>query len=170
LRKSSTRDRAALSPWFLVKLRRGPYESFTDRSGLPDAQSAMLVLGVGRSVRRFRRIQDSVLRTVALIVLATISFLACVFLVFVLVQWKLDTIRKSTTRPEVDSKIGETREEKRPHTAGSRSVERRDRFKARAHRVSTITEKSGGRESEYNEPERIVYERIARSWSPARGS
>jgi len=54
----------------------------------------------------------------ALIVLITICFLAWVFLFFVLVQWMRDTRRKATTRPKVDSKVGETREESRSNTVG----------------------------------------------------
>jgi hypothetical protein len=107
----------------------------------------------------------SVLRAMALIVLATICFLGCVFLVFVLVQWMQDTKRKTATRPVADSKVSETREEKRPHMVGSgRTLERRDRFRVGANRVSTIRERWGGRESGYDERERIAYERIARAW------
>jgi hypothetical protein len=56
-------------------------------------------------------------RTMALIVLVTICFLACVFLLFVLVQWMRDTKRKTTTRSAVDSEVGETRETKHPPTS-----------------------------------------------------
>jgi hypothetical protein len=104
-----------------------------------------------------------------LIVLVTICLLACVFLLFVLAQWMRDTKRKTTARPEVDSKAGETREEKRPHTAGSRrTAEGRYRFKVGARRVSTITERSGGRESWHDEREQIAYERITRSFNTSK--
>jgi hypothetical protein len=83
----------------------------------------------------------SVLRAMAYTVLATICFLACVFLLFVLVQWMRDTKRKTTTRPKADSKAGETQEQKRLHTVGVQgTVQKRNRFKVRAHRVSAITE------------------------------
>ena len=51
----------------------------------------------------------------ALIVLATIGFLACVSLVFVLDQWMRDTKRKAKTRPNVDCNVGETDEQRRAH-------------------------------------------------------
>jgi hypothetical protein len=101
----------------------------------------------------------------ALIVLATIGFLACVSLVFVLDQWMRDTKRKAKTHPNVDSNVGETDEQKRPHVVASqRAVERRDRSKCAAHRMSRISRRSSARESGYSECERMAYERIARSW------
>jgi hypothetical protein len=106
----------------------------------------------------------SVQRAMALIVLAAICFLACVFLLFVLLQWMGDTKRKTTNRPEVDSKAGE---EKRPPAVTSRrTVERRDRFKVGARRLFTTTERPGGRGSWHDERERIAYERIAGSFKP----
>jgi len=105
----------------------------------------------------------------ALIVLATICFLAYVFLLFVLVQWMRDTKRKTTTRPAVDSEVGETRETEHPHTVGSRrTVERPDRFEGRLHRVAAAAERSSGRESGCNESERIAYEKIVRSFKPGK--
>lgn len=107
----------------------------------------------------------------ALIVLAAICFLACVFLLFVLVQWTRDTKRKRTTRPMLDSEVDQTHEEKRPRIVGSRrTVERRDRFKVGAHKECSITERSGIRESWCDERERIAYERIARSFKPGKRS
>jgi hypothetical protein len=101
----------------------------------------------------------------ALIVSATIYFPACVFLVFVLDQWMRDTKRKAKTHPNVDSNVGETDEQKHPHAVGSqRAVERRDRSKSAAHRMSRISRRSSARESGYSECERMAYERIARSW------
>jgi|ERR1700680_3571315 hypothetical protein len=104
----------------------------------------------------------------ALIVLATICFLACAFLLFVLVQWIRDTNRKTTTRPAVNSEAGETRETKYPHIVGPRSaVERRDRFKVRSHQVAPASGRSRGRESGYDERERMAYRRIceiAQTW------
>jgi hypothetical protein len=106
-----------------------------------------------------------------LIVLATICFLACVFLLFVLVQWMRDGNRKTKTRPVVDSEAGETRDTKHPHIVGARrAVERHDRFKVRSHGVTAVTERLGGRESAYGERERMAYERIARSFKPGKRS
>src|SRR5262249_15748584 len=45
-------------------------------------------------------------RAVASIVLAAICFLACAFLLFVLVQWMRDRNRKKTTRPPLITKSG----------------------------------------------------------------
>ncbi len=56
----------------------------------------------------------------ALIVLVAICFLACVFLLFVLVQWTRDTKRKTTTRPDAANSVGEKREEKPPKAVDSR--------------------------------------------------
>jgi uncharacterized iron-regulated membrane protein len=130
----------------------------------------MLVTGVERSIRRIRPLRNgayfarSVHRAMALIVLATICFLACVFLVFVLVQWMRDTKRRAGTRPAADNNSGERRE-KQPQTVDSRRIEeKRDRFKVEARRMSSIAERSTIRESQRNERERIVYERIARSF------
>jgi hypothetical protein len=79
----------------------------------------MLMSGVG-----------TVFRPMALIVLATICLLACVFLLFVLAKGTRDTQGKRTTRPVVDSGVSETREKKRlPEVAFGRTVERRDHFK-----------------------------------------
>ena len=104
-----------------------------------------------------------------LIVLATICFLACVFLLFVLVQWMREGKRKTTTRPAVDNEVGETRDTKHPHIVGTRgTVERRDRFRVRSHGVTAATERPGGREFWYDERERMGYERIARSFKPGK--
>lgn len=170
----AARGTAALTALFLGALGRAPYDFFTDRSGLSDGHSAMLVTGVERSVRRIRHIKNgayvarSVLRAMALIVLATICFLACVFLVFVLVQWMRDTKRRAGTRPAADNKSGEPRE-KQPQTVDSRRIEEKcDRFKVGARRMPSITERSRIRESESNERERIIYERIARSFKSSK--
>jgi hypothetical protein len=107
----------------------------------------------------------------ALIALTTICLLACVFLLFVLIQWMRDTKRKTTTRPEVDSRVGETRATRHPHIVGDRrTVVRRDRFKVKAHRVSTSTDRSGIRKSWYDERERMAYERIAKSFKFGKSS
>ena len=107
----------------------------------------------------------------ALIALTTICLLACGFFLFVLIQWMRDTKRETTTRPEVDSRVGETRATRHPHIVGDRrTVERRDRFKVKAHRMSTSTERSGIRKSWYDERERMAYERIARSFKFGKSS
>ena len=110
----------------------------------------------------------SVSQAMALIVLTTICLLACVFLLFVLVQWMRDGKRKTTARPTADSEVSETRETKHPHIVGTRrTVEKRDRFRVRSHGVTAATERPGGRESWYDERERMAYERIARSFKSA---
>ena len=107
----------------------------------------------------------------ALIVLTTICLLACVFLLFVLYQWMRDTKRKTTTRPAVDNEVDETHETKHPHILRARkAVERGDRSGVRSHRADAATEPLGGRESGYDERERIAYERIARSFKPGKRS
>ena len=109
----------------------------------------------------------SVFRAMPLILLTTICLLACVFLLLVLYQWMRDTKRKPTTRPVVDNKLGEAREEKRPYIIGPRrDVERRDRFKVKSHGLAAPAERPAGRRPEYNESERMAYERIARSLRP----
>ena len=113
----------------------------------------------------------SVFRAMTLIALTTICLLACVFLLFVLYQWMRDAKRKTTIRPAVDSEVGETRETKHPHIVGARrAVENRDRFKVRSDQAAAATERSGGRESGYDERERIAYERIARSFKSGKRS
>jgi hypothetical protein len=110
-------------------------------------------------------VADSVLWIMALIVLATICLLACFFLLFVLVQWMRDTKRKTTNRPVIDNKAVEKNEENRPHAIGShREVERRDRSKVAARRMSIVTKGSKFSDSWNDERERIAYERIARSF------
>ena len=107
----------------------------------------------------------------ALIALTTICLLACVFLLFVLIQWMRDTKRKPTTRHEVDSRVGETGATRHPLIVGGRRTEkRRDRFKVKAHRVSISTDRSGIRKSWYDERERMAYERIARSFKFGKSS
>ena len=107
---------AALCLYFSVGLGCCPYEIFRDRSGLPDGHFAMLMLAVGT-------LRSS--RAMTLIVLATICYLACVFLLFVLFQWTLDTKRKTTARTAVDDAAGETNENKRLQVVGSqRTVEK----------------------------------------------
>jgi hypothetical protein len=106
-----------------------------------------------------------------LIVLTMICFLACVFLLFVLVRWMRDTKRKTTTRLDVGSEAGETREGKHLYVVGSRTtVDGRDRSKIRARRVSSITKQLSGREPWHDERERIAYERIVRSFRPGKRS
>jgi hypothetical protein len=107
----------------------------------------------------------SVLWIMALIVLVAICFLACVFLLFVLVQWTRDTKRKTTTRPVVENNAGEKGEENRLHAVGSHTdVEKRDRSKVGTHRMSIVTKRSKFRDSWHDEREHIAYERIARSF------
>ena len=161
---------------FLIALRTFTYDFFTDRSGLPHAPSAMLGFGVGQFVAfaafgNAAYVASSILQVMALIVLAAICFLACVFLLFALVQWTRDTTRRSTVRPAVNSEESQAREEKRTHVVGSRRApKRRHRSKVGAHRVCAITERPEIREPWRNERERIAYQRIARSFKPGKRS
>jgi hypothetical protein len=101
----------------------------------------------------------------ALIVLATICFFSCFFLLFVQIKWMRDTKRKTTTRVAVGRKGREKREQKQPRAIDSaRAVEKRDRFKVATDRVTTTAGRSGNRESWRDEQERRAYERIARSF------
>jgi hypothetical protein len=119
-------------------------------------------------LRNASYVARSIRRTMALIVFAMFCFLACVFLLFVLVQWTRDAKRKTTTRPPVDSEVGETRDAKRPHIVGvSRGVAGRDRVIGQPRRAAdAATELSSGRGSGSNKGERIAHERIARSYNP----
>jgi hypothetical protein len=102
-----------------------------------------------------------------LIVFATICLLAFVFLLFVLYQWIRETKHEKTTGPAV--KEAETHETKRLHNVGAwRVAERRNHSKVRSHRVARTTEGPIDREIRCKECERIVYERIARSFEPGR--
>src|SRR5262245_45827291 len=113
----------------------------------------------------------SVLSVMAFIVLVAICFLACVFFLFVLVQWTRETKRKTTTRPVVKNKAGEKREENRRHAVGSHTdVEKRDRSKVGARRMSIVPKHFKFRDSWHDERERIAYERIARSFKSGKGS
>jgi hypothetical protein len=75
-----------------------------------------------------------------------------------------DTGRRTTSWPGVDNEVGETRGKKHPHVVGPR----RAVDKVRSHQVAAATERPGGRESGYDERERIAYERIARSFKPSK--
>jgi hypothetical protein len=160
---------------FSVRLRDVSYEFFTERSGLPDVQFSTLFHGTGTQVVEFAALGNaayfagSVFQAMTLIVLTTICLLACVFLLFVLIQWMRDSKRKTTTRPVVDKKAAEIRETKHPYIVGARkAMERRDRFKGGSRRLPTVTKRRGGRESGYDERERIAYERIVRSFKPGK--
>ena len=64
----------------------------------------------------------------ALIVLAAICILACMFVLFVLFQWTRDTKRKTTTRAAVDDAAGGTSEKTRLQAADRASTEKRHAF------------------------------------------
>ena len=137
----------------------------------------MLVHGTGTQFVEFAALGSaaylagSVFRDMVLIVLIMICLLACVFLLFVLYQWMRDAKPKTKTRPVVDNEVDETRETKHPHIVGTgRTVERRDRFKVRSHRVAAATERPRGRGPGYNECERMAYERIAKSFKSGKRS
>ena len=108
----------------------------------------------------------SVLRVMALIVLATICFLACVFLLFALVQWMRDGKRKTRTRPEAGNKAGEPHEKRTQVVSFPGTVDRRDRQKVPAHQVSGIAERPCSHEFGRGDRERIAYEGVARFSRP----
>jgi hypothetical protein len=110
----------------------------------------------------------SVLRVMALIVLATICFLACAFLLFVLVQWMRDGKRKTGTRPDVGNKPGQPYETRAHVVSFPGTAERRDRPKVRAHQASGIAEQPCGREFGRDGRERIAYKKIARFSGPGK--
>jgi hypothetical protein len=98
----------------------------------------------------------------AVIVFAAVGFLACAFLLFVLVQWIRDGKRKTTTHPDVGNKVGEPREKRRQVLIFPGTAERRDRPKAGTHQVSGSAERPCGYERGRDDHERIAYGKIAR--------
>ena len=101
----------------------------------------------------------------AIIVLTAICLLACVFLLFALVQWTRDTKRRTTTRFVTVKEQGEAHQGKRRQAVGSRVTPiSRNCFRVRARRLSDIADPSEEYAYGHDERERIAYERIARSF------
>ncbi len=98
----------------------------------------------------------------ALIVLAAICLLACVFLLFVLFQWTRDTKHKTTTRTAVDDAADGTSEKTRPEVAARASTEKQDRFSGRSRQMHRRKARSRGCGLGCNECERAAYEKVAR--------
>jgi hypothetical protein len=99
-----------------------------------------------------------------LIVLATVCFLASVFLLFVLFQWTKDSKRKTTTRTAVGDAAGETEEKKRLRIVSPRrNIEKQDRFSGSSRWVQSMGGRSRSCGSGCSECERTAYEKVARS-------
>lgn len=114
------------------------------------------------------RLARSVLPVMALVVLATICFLACRFLLFVLVQWMREGKRKTRTRPDVGNKVGEMNEKRALVLGFPGTAERCDRPKVLVHQVSATAKDPCGPEFRKDDGERIACERIARFSSPGK--
>jgi hypothetical protein len=104
----------------------------------------------------------------ALVVFATLCFLACTFLLFVLVKWMRDGKRKARTRSDFGNIAGETNEERKFVVRFPGTMDRRDRPEDPAHNVSGTAKESCGPESREDDRERIAYERIARFSKPGK--
>lgn len=101
----------------------------------------------------------------AIIVFIAICLLACVFLLFALVQWTRYTKRRTTTRLTTAKEEGEAHEGKRRQMVGSRVTPiSRNRFRVRARQLSDIADRSEEYAYWHDERERIAYEKIARSF------
>ena len=79
----------------------------------------------------------------ALVVLATVCFLACVFLLFVLFEWTRDSKRKTTNRTAVNDSAGETDEKKLQIVSPRRASKRGIAFRE-AHAGSRVWENGRG--------------------------
>ena len=106
-----------------------------------------------------------------LIVLAAICLLACLFFLFVLIEWTRDAKRKTTTRTAVDDAAGETSEKKRPRIVASRETsEKHDLFSGRSRWVQSRSSQSRDCGPGCNECERAVYERVVNSMKSGKRS
>src|SRR6266850_1960234 len=99
----------------------------------------------------------------ALVVLATVCFLACVFLLFVLFEWTRDSKRKTTNRTAVNDSAGETDEKKLQIVSPRRSIAKGDRFSRSSRWVQGMGERSRNCGPGSSECERTAYEKVARS-------
>jgi hypothetical protein len=102
----------------------------------------------------------------ALVVFATICFLGCAFLLFVLVQWMRDGKRNTTTPLDVGKKVGEPNEKRTQVVSFPGTVERRDRPKFQRPQVSGIVELPCGHEFGRGDRRRIAYQSVARFSRP----
>ena len=98
----------------------------------------------------------------ALIVLATICLLACVFLLFVLFQWTRDTKHRATTRAAVDDAAGGSSEKTRLQAAARASTEKRHAF-PEGHAGSRAGARSRACLPGCHRCERTAYEKVVRS-------
>src|SRR5258706_313587 len=101
--------------------------------------------------------------SMTLIVLVTICFLGCGFLLYVLFQWTRETKRRPASRSAIGDEAGQAGQKKQPYIVGSRrAAERHDRTTSFL-QAPSIKEESRGREAGCNE---CAHERIAESLSP----
>ncbi len=158
---------------FTNRCLRNPYKSLRTSSTL----FRYLVFGCARSVEFFQSTElgkaaELGLRwggAMTLIILETISFLACAFYVYVLFHWMRDTKRKRTIHSTAENQAEEKFEQKRLHILGSsRAAGSEGRFAAGSLRPASMAERSRGSGPCGHERERNVYETIARSLSLGR--
>jgi cytoskeletal protein RodZ len=102
-------------------------------------------------------------RTMTLIVLAAICLMACVFFLFVLMQWTRDANRKTITRTAVDDAAGRTNEEKLHIVSPRRNIEKPDSSSGSSRWVHGMGGRSCGCGPGCSECERTAYEKVARS-------
>jgi hypothetical protein len=98
----------------------------------------------------------------ALIVLAAICLLACIFFLFVLFQWTRDTKRKTTTRAAQHDAAGGRREKTRLKAADRASREKRQAF-PEGHAGSGAGARSRDCRPGCRRCERTAYEKVVRS-------
>jgi len=100
-----------------------------------------------------------------LIVLVTICFLGCGFLLYVLFQWTRESKRKPASRSAIGDEVGQAGQKKQPHIVGSRRAAKRHDRTASSLQVPSIKGESRGREAGCNE---CAHERIAESLRPGK--
>jgi hypothetical protein len=94
------------------------------------------------------------------IVLATICFLGCGFLLYVLFQWTRETKRKRASRSAIGDEVGQAGQKRQPYIVGSRgAAKRHDRTKSSL-QIPSIKGESRGCEAGRNE---CAHERTAES-------
>jgi hypothetical protein len=99
----------------------------------------------------------------ALIALATICLLACVFFIYVLVQWTRDKSRKLAGPPPRTEKTGAKSEKRQPLLITSRRNEKNDQLVLRSSKTYSINRQSKGRRAVCSRCERRAHERIAQA-------
>jgi hypothetical protein len=102
-----------------------------------------------------------------LIVLATTGLLACAFYIYVLCQWMRDTNGKGwrTSPPPIAGQSGATQQNNRVYIIGSRKYAQRHGPDVSSRRITKMIGISRGGELDWNESERVAYQKIASSLS-----